>query len=433
MKNRKLFVSILSGVLVGAMLLGLILSVLPATAFAAEKSSSEIKQELAELEQQQNDLADKMSQVQDEQAENQSSVENMVAQKDNIDQQINLLGTQIANLDEQIKNYTQLIAQKQAELDEAEKVLADLNEKNQERIRAMEEEGTISYWSVLFKAKSFTDLIDRLNMIEEIQQADQRRLDELSAAADVVEKARNELEEEKSGLQASRDEQVEAQEKLDVKRAEADEILVELNARQRELASMYDEYAAMEAALSDQIGAAEQAFTEALRKEQEAAKPTTPPDSGDSSDGGESSDGDEGGSGGYEPMPPASGWVTPCSYIMITSPYGYRTHPITGEVSSFHNGVDLANDEGTPIYAAKSGVVTEATYSGVYGYYVTINHGDGFSTLYGHMTGYVVYAGQAVSAGELIGYMGSTGWSTGPHLHFTIYYDGSTVNPMDYI
>ena len=259
MKNRKLLVSILSGVLAGAMLLGLILSVLPATAMAAGKSSAEIKQELAELEQQQNELADKMSQVQGEQEANQSNVEDMVAQKDNIDQQINLLSTEISNLDEQIKNYTQLIADKQSELDQAEKVLADLNEKNQERIRAMEEEGKISYWSVLFKAKSFTDLIDRLNMIEEIQQADQRRLEELSAAADVVEKARTELENEKASLQTTRDEQVAAQETLDVKRAEADEILVELNARQRELASMFDEYAAMEAALSDQIGAAEQA------------------------------------------------------------------------------------------------------------------------------------------------------------------------------
>ena len=98
-----------------------------------------------------------------------------------------------------------------------------------------------------------------------------------------------------------------------------------------------------------------------------------------------------------------------------------------------HNGVDLACSSGTPIYASKSGYVTTATYHYAYGNYVTINHMDGFSTLYGHMTYFVVSEGEYVEQGQVIGYVGSTGYSTGPHLHFTIYYDGSTVNPMNYI
>ncbi len=442
MKNRKLWVAILSGFMAGVMLLGLILSILPATVFA-EKTSDEIKQEMGSLAQQQNEIGEKMSEIQSEKAENQGSVEEMVQQKDHIDQQIGLLSTQIGDLDEQIRNYSQLISQKQVELDQAESVLSQLNEKNQERIRAMEEQGKVSYWSVIFKAKSYADLIDRLNMVEEIQNADRRRLEELAAAAKVVADARQELENEKNGLQTAREEQVTAQAELKEKRAEADEILVELNARQRELDSMFDEYAAQEDALTAEIAAAEQAFTAALRQEQEAAKPKPPETSeeGDSLEGESSSDGesseddniDTESSGGGIVMPEPSGWVSPCSYIAITSPYGWRVHPITGESTSFHTGVDLANDEGTPIYAAKSGIVTTAMYSGVYGNYVTINHGDGYSTLYGHMTNYVVSEGESVSAGQLIGYMGSTGWSTGPHLHFTVYYEGSTVNPMDYI
>ena len=99
----------------------------------------------------------------------------------------------------------------------------------------------------------------------------------------------------------------------------------------------------------------------------------------------------------------------------------------------FHNGVDLAVAQGTPVYATKSGTVTTATFSSGYGYYVTINHGDGFSSLYGHMTRYVVSAGQTVTQGQVIGYVGTTGLSTGNHLHFTIFYNGSTVNPMGYI
>ena len=122
----------------------------------------------------------------------------------------------------------------------------------------------------------------------------------------------------------------------------------------------------------------------------------------------------------------------PCSWIKLTSPFGYRTHPTTGQWK-FHNGVDLANNQGTPIYAARSGKVTVATYGGTYGYYVTINHGDGYSSLYAHMTHYTVSKGQTVKKGDVIGYMGSTGRSTGPHLHFSIFHNGSSVNPMNYI
>ena len=119
------------------------------------------------------------------------------------------------------------------------------------------------------------------------------------------------------------------------------------------------------------------------------------------------------------------GWRIPCSYKIISSAYGYRS-------SGWHNGVDFANDRGTPIYASRTGTVTTAkslTYS--YGNYVVINHHDGYSSLYAHMDYYIVGVGDYVVQGQLIGYMGSTGNSTGNHLHFTVFYDGSTVNPMD--
>lgn len=119
-------------------------------------------------------------------------------------------------------------------------------------------------------------------------------------------------------------------------------------------------------------------------------------------------------------------------YACVTSSYGYRVHPITGNYT-MHNGVDLAANQGTAIYATKSGYVTTATYNYAYGNYVTINHMDGFSSLYGHMTYFVVGDGDFVSQGQVIGYVGSTGYSTGPHLHFTVYYNGDTVNPMNYI
>jgi murein DD-endopeptidase MepM/ murein hydrolase activator NlpD len=117
---------------------------------------------------------------------------------------------------------------------------------------------------------------------------------------------------------------------------------------------------------------------------------------------------------------------------MVSSPFGPRPAPTAG-ASTNHQGVDLSAPQGTPIYASRTGIVTTATYGKSAGYYVSINHGDGFSSIYMHMTHFVVSAGQAVSAGQVIGYVGSTGVSTGPHLHFGISYNGVYVNPANYV
>jgi murein DD-endopeptidase MepM/ murein hydrolase activator NlpD len=109
-----------------------------------------------------------------------------------------------------------------------------------------------------------------------------------------------------------------------------------------------------------------------------------------------------------------------------------RLHPVY-KVWKMHKGVDLASSKNDPIVAVRSGVVSRATYDSSSGYYVVVNHGDGFSSLYMHMTHYEVSVGQTVSAGQLLGYVGSTGVSTGPHLHFSITYNGTHVNPADYI
>ena len=126
-------------------------------------------------------------------------------------------------------------------------------------------------------------------------------------------------------------------------------------------------------------------------------------------------------------------WLTPVSGYTLTSAFGNRLHPVLGYYR-MHNGIDLACAQGTPIYATRAGKVTAASYqAGGAGYYVSINHLDGFSSVYMHMTHFVVSAGQSVSQGQLIGYVGSTGISTGPHLHFGISYAGSYVNPLAYI
>ena len=440
MRNRKRLVSILAGILAASMLLALLVGVLPISASA--KSSKEIKEEINALKGDRSEIWSQLEALQSQQDAAWESIEEMVEHKNNIDQQIGLLYTEIDNINAQIRSYTELIAANQEELDAAEARLAELNEKNKERIRAMEEEGKISYWSVIFKAKSFTDLMDRLNMMEEINRADKRRMNELSEAAQAVNEARAALETEKAALEESRVALQESEAVLSEKRAEADALLAELNADKRALDQIEADYEAEEAKLSAQIAAAEVEFTKAQKAEEEARRAEEerkrkeeeerkkqeeankkPVDSG-SNDGGSGNAG--GGSSNSE------GWSRPCTWRKLTSPYGYRIHPTLG-YRKFHNGVDLANSQGTPIYAARSGKVTVATYGSTYGYYVTINHGDGYSSLYAHMTHYVVSKGDTVKKGQLIGYMGSTGRSTGPHLHFSIFYNGSSVNPMNYI
>jgi murein DD-endopeptidase MepM/ murein hydrolase activator NlpD len=125
-------------------------------------------------------------------------------------------------------------------------------------------------------------------------------------------------------------------------------------------------------------------------------------------------------------------WKVPIKYKKFTSPYGWRTDPVYGG-KRFHYGVDLAADEGTKIVASRGGTVTTATYEKNCGYYVQIDHGDGYKSIYMHMTHYVVKKGAKVTQGQTIGYCGSTGKSTGPHLHFGISYNGSYVNPAKYI
>lgn len=426
MKNRKRLVSILAGVMAAIMLLSLILSLIPTNVSAA--SSSEIKKQIAALKNQKKELESQMKDVQKQTAENEDEIEKLVNQKDAIDQEIFLLYEQIENINQQLAAYALLIADKQDELDDAQAHLYALNEKNKERIRAMEEDGEISYWSVLFKANDFSDLLDRLSMIEEIAAADRKRLEEMDKAAAEVATAKGLLADEKRELEDVKEELDAAQIVLDEKRAEADAILVELVEKGYELEELYAEMEQQEEDFLKEIAKKEKEYTEAKRQEYiqyMSTYVTVPPATQPGASGGGTTS-----SGGG--MVSSGSWLRPCAYTMVTSPFGNRNTGIAG-ASTYHQGVDLGAPEGTPIYASRTGVVTAATYGKSAGYYVSINHGDGFSSIYMHMTRYVVSSGQAVSAGQLIGYVGSTGVSSGPHLHFGIAYNGTYVNPAHYV
>lgn len=435
MKNRKFWISLLAGLLAGLMLMSLLVGILPKSASAA--SSGEIQNQIEDLKSQKAELQEQMAQLESRLADNVTEIEAVVNQKNILDQQIALLYSQMDNINEQISSYCVLIADKQDELDAAQTRLDELSEKYRDRIRVMEEEGSLSYWAVLFKASSFSDFLDRLNMIEEIAAADQRRLDEMRQAAQVVKQAQEALETEKAALEETRLELETTEKDLDAKRIEADALLNELISRGEEYEALLARRQDEQDSILANIALKEQEYNEAKDREyQQWLSTSVPPTTQSQPNDPEPANGDE-----ETTQPPSeetnpansSEWLIPCDYVYISSPFSDgRMHPILGYVRP-HRGIDLAAYRGTPIIASRSGTVTTATYDDECGWYVIINHGDGFSSGYLHMLNYIVTPGQQVAAGEVIGYVGTSGLSEGYHLHFSIIHNGTYVNPAEYV
>ena len=421
MKNKRLIISLLAGLLALVMVLSLIVGILP---HAKAASSSEIKEQIGNLENEQKDMQSQLEDLKAQQKDNLTEVKDIVAQKALIEQQVGLLYAQIDNINEQIAAYALLIADKQEDLDKAEKHLAELNAKYKDRIRAMEEDGSLSYWSVLFKANSFSDLLDRLNMMMEIAASDQRRLDEMNRAAREVEEVKKTLQEEKKLLEESKKEMAAKQAELDAKAKEAQELLTALLAKGEEYDALLDAQEEELAKLEQEIAQKEVELDEAEYQEWLATSvpPTTKPPAVNIG----------GGVGGSASNTEGLTWLVPCDYKYVSSAFGWRWHPVHGDWR-FHAGVDLAIGH-TPIYATRAGIVETARYSESAGYYVVINHMDGYKSTYMHMCKFPsVKEGQMVTAGQVIGCVGSTGWSTGYHLHFGISQNGVNLNPMDFI
>ena len=412
---RRLVCILLAIVLLGSLVSGALIVMVNAA------SSKEIEQDLIALREEQAKLKEQSDALQAQINENQQQTQTLVSRKADIDQQMEVSRQTIENLNAQIQQYSLLIAQKQDELDASVAEEQALQQQYKTRLRAMEETGSVSYWSILFKASSFSDLLDRVDMIREIAKSDQLMLEKLAAASEEIESERAELETQLTGLETARQELAEQQSALEAQRAESDMLILQMTA---EFAALSDEYDAAEAAkdeLLEQIKKTETEYFNALSAEEAARLAALNAQNNNKVPATASGASSE------------SGFLYPLPYaVEITSPFGMRHNPVTGKYSS-HSGVDFGAGQGTSIYACKSGTVTVAGYAEAWGYYVTINHGDGYSTLYAHMTNYTVSTGDYVAQGDVIGYVGSTGWSTGPHLHLSVLYNGAYVNPMNYV
>ncbi len=334
----------------------------------------------------------------------------MVAQKESIDQELTLLNSKVETTNQQISAYSQLIADTQEELEDAQLELRQLSEQHRQRVRVMEEQGNLTYWEVIFQANSFIDLLDRLTMVEEINAADRKRIQQMRIAADIVSATQLNLETEKSSLEQTRVQLAEDEEALAEKRKQSDELLHELEKKAEEFELLLAKSEELQEELMQQIAAKEKDLKEAKYDEylaKLALQGENPPSSAlllaKSEElqeelmqqiAAKEKDLKEAKYDEYlaklalqgENPPSSATWITPVSGWRLSSPFGMRKHPVLG-YSRMHNGIDMACAQGTPIYATRAGKVTRAAYqAGGAGNYVSINHLDGFASIYMHMT-----------------------------------------------
>ncbi len=346
---------------------------------SASQKMSEMKKKIAETEKQQADAKEK---------------------KEYYDKQVEALQDDIDAMDAIIDELDGEIDEAQLQLDEATKKLDTKKESYNSRLRALQKQGSTSYFNVLFGADNFSDFLVRLTLVEKVITHDENIMNEISLL-------RGQIEESKNALVQKAAEQKEAQ-----------DLIV---AQQTKMQALADKQVAYMAELKKDAAKFQAEFEKAQKQmEEENARNARANESRDAS--GKIIVYGSASSGEFMWPLPAGG--------RITCHFGYRTDP----APSNHTGIDIALPTGNAIVAAKAGTVTFAAYSSNgYGNYVDINHGDGSATRYAHCSKLYVTKGQKVKKGETIAAVGNTGWSTGPHLHFEIILNGKRVNPYPYI
>ena len=421
--KRKLFMGVMACVLALALLLPLVAYVLGPADAVSQSEIDKLKQEASSLSEQKAELSAEIEELSKDK-------EKAVEQKTALDQQNAILQAEIDNTTALIEEYAVQIEEKQAELEEAERQEAIQYELFCERVRSMEESGTDSYAAVLFGAKDFSDLVDRVTFIQEIMEYDNSIMELLAAT-------RQKIADTKAGLEADKQEQEAAKIKLEEKEAELEQQIQVASNLVKQMETQADEYqvalqklAEEEDAISAQIDEKVAALEKQKQEEAAAAAAAAAAAESASSSSSSSSSNTTSNNTSSSTISSSSGYLWPLNgYTRISSYYGGRTHPIAG-VWRMHNGVDIPAPGGTPIRATRSGTVIVSAYGSSYGNYVSISHGGGDSSLYAHMSKRAVSVGQTVQKGQIIGYVGTTGNSTGNHLHFEIKVNGSRINPL---
>ena len=360
----------------------------------AEAKATSVENLQSELD----ELAKKKEELERELAVIKDKKEQELEKKSIIDEQINTTRNEISVLNEVISSLNSDLSKAEADIDSAELIIEEKVQLCKDRIRSAYEQGEASNIELFLNSKTFYDYITKAEIVSQIAESDQKIIDEYIAQKNLIEVRKKEIELKKAENEAAKVKLDNKKKTLSAKQAASDKLIDEMNSDEEATKRAVEAAEAAEAELQSEIKAA-------LAATSNSAVVDT---------------------GEFR-------WPLSGKFNNITSEFGYRTHPVTG-VYKLHTGVDIASSgiSGTAIYAAKGGTVIKAGYNRGYGNYVVIDHGGGYATLYGHASVLNVTAGQVVTKGDVIGKVGSSGYSTGPHLHFEIIKNSEYTNPLDY-
>lgn len=329
-------------------------------------------------------------------------------QKQYLDEQIVLIDRQVEALDAVIADYDGAIAAKEGEVEEL-----TAREEAQyrlfcQRVRSMEEQGTSSYLSILFRASSFAELLDDVVLIGEIMDYDNDVIAQLQATRREMERARGELEIQRAEQRTALEEREQARVQMEGKRTQAEALVAELLDRENGYRDALAQIEAEEARAQAELVRLAKEYEEEQRRIREQEERSDPPAA-------------------------PGGWIWPVDSRKITSGFGGRDTGIPG-ASTDHKGIDIGGVGYTSqVRAAQAGTVIVSKRSSSYGEYVVVSHGSGVTSLYAHMSSRKVSVGDVVAQGDVLGITGATGVSRGPHLHFEISVDGTRVDPRGYL
>ena len=399
--------------------------------FAAPVFSVHAEETKEDVEQQKEEAQQAQEEANANAEKYQKKVDKLTAAVNELDKQATDISTQIVEKKQQAEDLQNEIDETQTKLAEAQVSEDNQYEAMKKRIQYLYEEGDVAYIDALMSSASFEDSLNKSEYVDQLSTYDQKQLNKLV-------KTKNDIAEYQQTLKDDLADVEKVKADLETKQADLDDVISQKNAEinkysddvemQKALAA---EYAKQESELDDKL--AELARQEQQRLEEERKQREAEQQQQDNNGGGDNSgsDSDNSGSNNGGSTTGSGQFIWPVSGP-ITDYFGPRESPTAG-ASSNHMGIDIGCSYGVPIAAADAGVVTVAEWGESGGNYVMIDHGNGFVTMYLHNSSLAVSVGDVVSQGQTIAYAGSTGYSTGTHCHFSVFLNGSYVNPLDYL